>query len=58
VAVDGDIVIRKGAIVEDVVAIRGKVTLEEGAEVKGDVVALGGELHLRRNARVKGDAGR
>jgi predicted acyltransferase (DUF342 family) len=43
-------------VVDDVVAIRGKVIIEEGAEVKGDVVAVGGELHLQKNARVQGDA--
>jgi predicted acyltransferase (DUF342 family) len=43
-------------VVGDVVAIHGKVTIEEGAEVNGDVVALGGELHLKEKARVEGDA--
>jgi NDP-sugar pyrophosphorylase family protein len=56
VAVDGNVVVRKGAVVDDVIAIRGKVIIEEGAEVQGDVVAAGGDLQLRKNARVHGDA--
>lgn len=56
VAVDGNVVVRKGAVVDDVIAIRGKVIIEEGAEVKGDVVAAGGDLQLKKNARVQGDA--
>jgi NDP-sugar pyrophosphorylase family protein len=56
VAVDGNVVVRKGAVVDDVIAIRGKVIIEEGAEVTGDVVAAGGDLQLKKNARVQGDA--
>src|SRR5437868_9572498 len=56
VAVDGNVVVHKGAVVNVVIAIRGKVILEEDAEVKGDVVAAGGDLQLKKNSRVRGDA--
>ena len=53
--VDGDVVIRAGSTVKDVVALRGKVTVEAGARVLGDVSALGGDVRLEKGARVAGD---
>ena len=57
VAVDGDVIVKKGAVVSnDVVAIRGRVILEAGARVKGDAVSMGGEVRVPTGARVDGDA--
>ncbi|CAM3273067.1 polymer-forming cytoskeletal protein [Corallococcus sp. ZKHCc1 1396] len=57
VAVDGDVIVKKGAVVDnDVAAIRGRVILEAGARVKGDVVSLGGEVRVHSGARVDGSA--
>lgn len=56
VAVDGDVIVKKGAVVDnDVAAIRGRVILEPGARVKGDVVSIGGEVQVPAGARVDGD---
>jgi NDP-sugar pyrophosphorylase family protein len=57
VAVDGDVIVKKGAVVDnDVAAVRGRVVLEPGARVKGDVVAIGGEVRVPSGARVDGNA--
>ncbi|RKG91807.1 polymer-forming cytoskeletal protein [Corallococcus terminator] len=57
VAVDGDVIVKKGAVVDnDVAAVRGRVILEAGARVKGDVVSLGGEVRVPAGARVDGNA--
>ncbi|MFP2897756.1 hypothetical protein [Corallococcus sp. 4LFB] len=57
VAVDGDVIVKKGAVVDnDVAAIRGRVILEPGAKVKGDVVSVGGEVRVPAGARVDGSA--
>lgn len=57
VAVDGDVIVKKGAVVdEDAVAIRGRVILEPGAKVKGDVVTIGGEVRVPAGAHVDGSA--
>ncbi|NBD11017.1 polymer-forming cytoskeletal protein [Corallococcus sp. Z5C101001] len=56
VAVDGDVIVKKGAVVDnDVAAVRGRVILEPGARVKGDVVSIGGEVRVPAGARVDGD---
>lgn len=54
-AVDGDVVVRAGSTVKDVVALRGKVTVEAGARVLGDVSALGGDVRLEKGASIAGD---
>lgn len=57
VAVDGNVIVKKGAVVDnDVVAVRGRVVLEAGARVKGDAVALGGDVRVPTGARVDGNA--
>ncbi|CAM4466893.1 hypothetical protein COEX109129_29280 [Corallococcus exiguus] len=57
VAVDGDVIVKKGAVVDnDVAAIRGRVILEPGAKVKGDVVSIGGEVRVPAGAHVDGNA--
>jgi NDP-sugar pyrophosphorylase family protein len=57
VAVEGNVIIRKGAVVdEDAVAIRGRVIVEAGALVKGDALSVGGEVRVHGGARVDGDA--
>ncbi|RKH10182.1 hypothetical protein D7V97_14530 [Corallococcus sp. CA053C] len=57
VAVDGDVIVKKGAVVDnDVVAVRGRVILEAGARVKGDAVSMGGEVRVPSGARVDGNA--
>lgn len=57
VAVDGDVIVKKGAVVDnDVVSIRGRVILEPGAKVKGDVVSIGGEVRVPAGAHVDGNA--
>lgn len=53
--IDGDVVVRKGSTVKDVVALRGKVTVEAGARVLGDVTALGGDVRLAQGASITGD---
>jgi NDP-sugar pyrophosphorylase family protein len=53
-AIDGDVVVRAGATVNDVSALRGKVTVEAGARVSGDVSALGGDVHIKKGATVAG----
>ncbi len=53
--IDGDAVVRAGAKVNDVVALRGKVTVEAGAWVAGDVTALGGDVIVQKDAHVTGD---
>lgn len=55
VAIDGNVVIRAGTTVNEVTAIRGKVTIEAGARVAGDVSALGGDVHIEKGASVAGD---
>ncbi|HEY0093252.1 MAG TPA: hypothetical protein VGB96_02965, partial [Archangium sp.] len=52
---DGDVVVRAGATVNDVVSIRGKVTVEAGARVSGDVTAINGNVHLQKGATIAGD---
>ena len=54
-AIDGDVVVRAGSTVKDVVALRGKVTIEAGARVLGDVSALGGDVRLEKGASIAGD---
>jgi hypothetical protein len=54
-AIDGDVVVRAGATVNKVSAIRGKVTVEAGARVSGDVSALGGDVHIQKGATVVGN---
>ena len=57
VAVDGNVIVRKGAVVdEDAVAIRGRVIIEAGAQVKGDALSVGGEVRVQGGAHVDGDA--
>lgn len=53
--VDGDVVVRTGSTVRDVVALRGKVTVEAGARVLGDISALGGDVRLEKGASIAGD---
>jgi hypothetical protein len=50
--VQGDVVLRPGERVRDVVAIRGSVTLDSGAEAR-DVVAILGSVTLEGGARVR-----
>jgi len=38
------------------VAVRGKVIVEAGAQVKENVVAVGGDARIDKGATVKGDA--
>jgi predicted acyltransferase (DUF342 family) len=54
-AIDGDVVVRAGATVNKVSALRGKVTVEAGARVSGDVSALGGDVHIKKGATVVGN---
>jgi len=52
-AMGGNITI-KGVVEDDVVAMGGDVTLEDGAIVRGDVVSLGGAVHKATTATVLG----
>jgi NDP-sugar pyrophosphorylase family protein len=55
VAIDGNVVVRAGTTVNNVAAIRGKVTIEAGARVAGDASAIGGDVHIQKGASVAGD---
>lgn len=52
-AMGGNVLI-KGVVDDDVVAMGGDVTLEDGAIVRGDVVSLGGTVHKAKTAIVRG----
>ncbi|MEP7027667.1 MAG: hypothetical protein ABI960_03640 [Candidatus Eisenbacteria bacterium] len=52
-AMGGNITIR-GMVDDDVVAMGGDVTLEDGATVRGDVVSLGGSVHKAPTATILG----
>jgi hypothetical protein len=52
-AMGGNVIVR-GQVDDDVVAMGGNVTLEDGAQVHGDVVSLGGQVHKSRAATVLG----
>src|SRR5882672_5132056 len=52
-AVGGNVIVR-GQVDDDVVAMGGSVTLEDGAQVHGDVVSLGGQIHKAPSATVLG----
>lgn len=54
VAVGGSVII-SGKVQEDVVAIGGDVTLQDGATVGGDVVTVGGLVHKNPVAVIKGN---
>jgi len=54
VAIGGSVII-SGKVQEDVVAIGGDVTLQDGATVGGDVVAVGGLVHKNPVAVIKGN---
>jgi NDP-sugar pyrophosphorylase family protein len=50
VAVRGNVVVQKGARVDEVAAVGGSVTLEEG-----DAAAIGGKLRIEEGGAVKGE---
>jgi hypothetical protein len=52
-AMGGNVTIR-GVVDDDVVAMGGDVTLEDGAQVRGDVVSLGGTVHKAATATILG----
>ncbi|AKQ66044.1 Glutamate synthase [NADPH] large chain [Myxococcus hansupus] len=56
VAVEGNVIVRKGAVVEDVVAIQGRVIIEPGGRVTGNAVSLGGEVRVHKGATIEGNA--
>ena len=55
VALHGNVILRKGADVDEVAALGGSVTLEAGA-VARKALAVGGDVRVRKGARVDGDA--
>lgn len=54
VAVGGSVIVA-GKVQEDVVAIGGDVTLQDGASIGGDVVTVGGLVHKNPVAVIKGN---
>jgi hypothetical protein len=52
-AMGGNVIVR-GQVDDDVVAMGGNVTLEDGAQVHGDVVSLGGQIYKSKLANVLG----
>jgi hypothetical protein len=53
-AMGGNVDVR-GQVDNDVVAMGGDVTIEDGAQVRGDVVSLGGKVNKARSATVLGE---
>ena len=54
VSIGGNVVVR-GHVLEDVVSLGGRVTLEEGAIVEGDAAAIGGGIDRESGAEVLGE---
>jgi NDP-sugar pyrophosphorylase family protein len=54
VAVNGNVVVRKGAHVKNAVALHGSVTIEPGALVDESVVVFGGRANVDSSAKVNG----
>ncbi|MBD2199536.1 MULTISPECIES: hypothetical protein [Calothrix] len=52
----GDVIVPPGQVLENVNAIGGDVTLQEGARVTQTAIAIGGNVILEQDARVDGDA--
>lgn len=52
----GDVIVPPGQVLENINAIGGDVTLQEGARVTQTAIAIGGDVILEQNARVDGDA--
>jgi hypothetical protein len=46
-----------GNITGDVVVTGGRLTLHDGARVKGDATAIGGTLHVEKNVHIDGNVG-
>jgi NDP-sugar pyrophosphorylase family protein len=56
IAMHGDLVLERGAVVEKAVAIGGTVTVRSGASVVQDAVAISGDVVVEADARVGNDA--
>jgi hypothetical protein len=46
-----------GNITGDVVVTGGRLTLHDGARIKGDATAIGGTLHVEKNVHIDGNVG-
>ncbi|WP_242339878.1 MULTISPECIES: polymer-forming cytoskeletal protein [Anaeromyxobacter] len=56
VALSGSVRVKRGATVDEAVALGGDVVIESDAAVTGDVTAVGGNVRLEKGARVEGNA--
>jgi len=53
-ALDGDVVLRRGARVKSAIAVNGNVVLEPGAKVTGTAASFGGRIRVAEGAKVAG----
>ena len=53
-ALDGNVIVRKGAKVKSAVAVNGNVVIEARSKVTGTAAAFGGKIQLAPDAKIEG----